>query len=201
MAGIWIMRIGHRPERDKRVTTHVALSSRALGARGIFVDTEDPGLEENIRSVVERFGGDYTIETGVPWRQKINDFPGKVVHLTMYGQRVDEAVPKIPRDEDILIVVGAEKVPAEVYQRADFNVSVGNQPHSEIAALAIFLDRFTGGEALYSDRGGHLEVVPTERGKTVVEHSQRRALHRVPPGGRLQAQGHNPLLHGGGRRP
>ena len=155
MAGIWIMRIGHRPERDKRVTTHVALSSRALGAKG---------------SVVDRFGGDYTIETGVPWKQKIRDFPGKVVHLTMYGQRVDEALPKIPRDEDILIVVGAEKVPAEVYQRADFNISVGNQPHSEIAALAIFLDRFTEGKALYADRGGHLEVVPNERGKTVVEH-------------------------------
>lgn len=170
MAGIWIMRIGHRPDRDKRVTTHVALSSRALGAKGIFVDTEDPVLEENIRSVVDRFGGDYTIETGVPWKQKIRDFPGKVVHLTMYGQRVDEALPKIPRDEDILIVVGAEKVPAEVYQRADFNISVGNQPHSEIAALAIFLDRFTEGKALYADRGGHLEVVPNERGKTVVEH-------------------------------
>ncbi len=164
------MRIGHRPERDKRVTTHVALSSRALGAKGIFVDTEDPVLEGNVRSVVERFGGDYTIETGVAYRQKIKEWPGKVVHLTMYGQRVDEALPKIPHDEDLLIVVGAEKVPAEVYQRADYNVSVGNQPHSEIAALAILLDRFTEGKALYADREGQLEVIPNERGKTVVEH-------------------------------
>ena len=131
MSDIWIMRIGHRPQRDKRVTTHVALSSRALGAKGIYVDTEDPVLEENVRSVVQRFGGDYSIKTGVSWK---------------------------------------EAVPAEVYQRADFNVSVGNQPHSEIAALAIFLDRFTEGKALYADRGGELEVVPNERGKTVVEH-------------------------------
>ncbi len=170
MSDIWIMRIGHRPQRDKRVTTHVALSSRALGARGIYVDTEDPVLEENIRSVVQRFGGDYSIRTGVSWKEATKDFKGKVVHLTMYGQRVDEALPKIPHDEDIMIIVGAEKVPAEVYQRADFNVSVGNQPHSEIAALAIFLDRFTEGKALYADRGGELEVVPNERGKTVVEH-------------------------------
>lgn len=195
MAGIWIMRIGHRPERDKRVTTHVALSSRALGASGIFVDTEDPVLEENVRSVVNRFGGDFTIETGVSWRGKVLGFQGRVVHLTMYGRRVDEALPEIPRDEDLLIVVGAEKVPAEVYQRADFNVSVGNQPHSEIAALAIFLDRLTGGEALYSDRGGRLEVVPNERGKTVVEHTQRRGVHRIPPQGGMQAQGDHPLLH------
>ena len=90
----------------------------------------------------------------------------------MYGQAVTDALPKIPRDEDIMIIVGAEKVPAEVYQRADFNVSVGNQPHSEIAALAIFLDRFTEGKALYSDRHGKLTVVPNERGKTVVENPE-----------------------------
>jgi len=168
MSDIWIMRIGHRPERDKRVTTHVALSSRALGAKGIFVDTEDPVLEENIRSVVDRFGGDFTIKTGVTWNQALKDFKGKVVHLTMYGQRADEALAKIPRDEDIMIIVGAEKVPAEVYQRADFNVSVGNQPHSEIAAMAIFLYAFTGGEHLYEDRDGQMTVIPNERGKTVV---------------------------------
>ena len=172
MPEIWIMRIGHRPERDKRVTTHVALSSRALGAKGLFVDTYDEVLEGNIRSVVERFGGDYTIKTGVSWKEAVKDFKGKVVHLTMYGQAVTDALPKIPRDEDIMIIVGAEKVPAEVYQRADFNVSVGNQPHSEIAALAIFLDRFTEGKALYSDRHGKLTVVPNERGKTVVENPE-----------------------------
>ena len=172
MSDIWIMRIGHRPERDKRVTTHVALSSRALGAKGIYVDTFDPVLEENIRSVVDRFGGDYTIKTGVSWKEAFKGFNGKVVHLTMYGQRIDEAIPKIPRDEDIMIVVGAEKVPFEVYERADFNLSVGNQPHSEIAALAIFLDRFTEGKALYADRGGKLTVVPNERGKTVVDLSK-----------------------------
>ncbi len=173
MSDIWIMRIGHRPERDKRVTTHVALSSRALGAKGIYVDTPDPKLEENINSVVGRFGGDYSIRTGVTWREATRGFKGKVVHLTMYGERVDEALPKIPRDEDLMIIVGAEKVPPEVYQAADFNVSVGNQPHSEIAALAIFLDRLTEGKALYADRdGGKLRVVPNERGKTVVDLSQ-----------------------------
>ena len=172
MSDIGIMRIGHRPERDKRVTTHVALSSRALGARGIYVDTKDSVLEENIRSVVERFGGDYSIETGVRWQDPVRKFDGIIVHLTMYGERVDEALPKIPRDKDMMIIVGAEKVPMDVYQRDDYNISVGNQPHSEIAALAIFLDRFTEGKALYSDRGGKLTVVPNERGKTVVENPQ-----------------------------
>ncbi|MCL2295974.1 MAG: tRNA (cytidine(56)-2'-O)-methyltransferase [Methanomassiliicoccaceae archaeon] len=169
MQNIWILRIGHRPQRDKRVTTHVALSSRALGASGIFVDTEDKVLEESIGSVVLRFGGDYKIETGVQYKKMLKEFKGEIVHLTMYGQRLDEALPKISREKDILIVVGAEKVPPEVYQSADHNISVGNQPHSEIAALAIFLDRFTGGKNLYSDRDGQMTVIPNERGKTVVE--------------------------------
>jgi len=170
MSDIWIMRIGHRPERDKRVTTHVALSSRALGAKGIYVDTKDEPLEENVRSVVSRFGGDFSIKTGVTWKQATKNFKGKVVHLTMYGERVDEALKIIPKDEDLMIIVGAEKVPMEVYQDADYNVSVGNQPHSEISALAIFLDRYTEGKALYAHRdNGQIEVVPTVRGKRVVK--------------------------------
>ena len=169
MPNIWILRIGHRPQRDKRVTTHVALSSRALGASGIYVDTEDHVLEENIGSVVGRFGGDYKIETGIQWKKMLKEFDGEIVHLTMYGQRFDEAMPKVSREKDLLIVVGAEKVPPEVYQAADHNISVGNQPHSEIAALAIFLYGFTGGKNLYSDRNGELTVIPNERGKTVIE--------------------------------
>ena len=93
MSEIWIMRIGHRPERDKRVTTHVALSSRALGARGIYVDTYDEVLEQNIRSVAERFGGDYSIKTGVRWQDAVRNFSGKVIHLTMYLATVDY-IPK-----------------------------------------------------------------------------------------------------------
>lgn len=168
MPEIRIVRIGHRPDRDKRVTTHVALSSRALGASGIYVDTHDSKLEENIKSMTERFGGNFEIETGVKWKSVIKDFDGTVVHLTMYGQRLDESLPKIPRDKDMLVIVGAEKVPFDVYERADFNISVGNQPHSEIAALAIFLYCYTEGDMLYSSRNGKMTVIPNERGKTIV---------------------------------
>jgi tRNA (cytidine56-2'-O)-methyltransferase len=172
MTEIWIMRIGHRPQRDKRVTTHVALASRALGAKGIYVDTEDRILEENVKSVCERFGGDFSIRTGVKWKDAVKKFDGITIHLTMYGQRIDEALAKIPKDKDIMMIVGAEKVPPEVYERASYNVSVGNQPHSEIAALSIFLDRLTGGTSLYEERNGKFTVVPNERGKTVVEISK-----------------------------
>ena len=73
-----------------------------------------------------------------------------------------------------MVVVGAEKVPREVYELADYNVSVGNQPHSEIAALAVFLDRLTDGGSLYLDTGGRMKVIPNPRGKTVVGSEENR---------------------------
>ena len=169
MPEITVLRLGHRPERDKRITTHVALAARAFGADRIIVSTKDPGLEESVNDVVKRFGGNFSIITGVNWRHYLRDFQGTVVHLTMYGLPVDEVASMVP-DGPVLIVVGAEKVPPEVYQRADLNVSVGNQPHSEVAAIAILLDRIFQGKMLQRDyQGAQIKVLPCERGKNVVE--------------------------------
>ncbi len=170
---IAVLRWGHRIPRDSRITTHVALTARAFGADAIYVDTEDPELEDTVRDVVRRFGGDFKIETGVNWRKIIKEWKGVRVHLTMYGEHIDDALPKIPGD-DVLIIVGAEKVPKEFYEIADFNVAVGNQPHSEVAALAVFLDRLLDGKGLRKRfEGAEIEIVPNPRGKTVREHDSR----------------------------
>src|SRR5438132_490984 len=76
--------------------------------------------------------------------------------------------PRLPR-EDLLIVVGAEKVPRELFDLVQWNVAVGNQPHSEVAALAIFLDRLLGPSALGREFTGPLRIRPSPRGKDVVE--------------------------------
>jgi tRNA (cytidine56-2'-O)-methyltransferase len=167
---IYVLRLGHRPSRDKRISTHVALTARALGARGIYVSTKDKELEDSVSDVAHRFGGDFEIKTGIRWRNFLKEFDGTKVHLTMYGVHLDDAVPRIRREmkEKMLIVVGAEKVPPEVYQESDFNVAVGNQPHSEVAALAIFLDRLTAGRGLRTEFQGKMKVLPCERGKRVV---------------------------------
>jgi tRNA (cytidine56-2'-O)-methyltransferase len=170
MVEVWVLRLGHRPARDKRVTTHVALAARALGAKGIVVSTKDRELEKVVRSVVERFGGDFEIRTGVKWREFVRQFDGDVVHLTMYGLHIDDALERIS-SEKVLVVVGAEKVPPEVYQMATYNVAVGNQPHSEVAALAVFLDRFLRGEGIRKEFKGRLRILPCERGKKVVSDS------------------------------
>jgi len=161
-----VLRLGHRPARDKRVTTHVCLTARAFGASKVLISTRDPRVEVSVRGVVRKFGGGFGVETGVPWRRVLKEWRGPIVHLTMYGEAIDDALLRIPRD-DLLVVVGAEKVPGDVFALADFNVAVGNQPHSEVAALAVFLDRFLGGAALRRSFGGEVEIVPSRRGKVV----------------------------------
>ena len=165
---IIVLRIGHRISRDKRITTHVALVSRAFGADKIFVDTEDKKLEKTIRSTINRFGGNFEIKTGVSKKDIIKKWDGPIVHLTMYGDELHKSIKKIDKSKDLLIIVGAEKVPAYIYDIADFNISVGNQPHSEVAALSIFLDRYTKGSWQKKKFNGKLEILPTNKGKKVI---------------------------------
>jgi tRNA (cytidine56-2'-O)-methyltransferase len=94
---------------------------------------------------------------------------GKVIHLTMYGIPVDEAVKEICGHDDLMIAVGAEKVPSELYDMADWNVSVGSQPHSEVAALAIVMDRLMKGRELDLQFEGDIKIIPSQRSKDVIE--------------------------------
>ena len=163
-----ILRIGHRISRDKRITTHVALVARAFGADKIIIDTDDKKIEETIRSTCDRFGGNFEIETGVDKKKIMKNWDGTIVHLTMYGEELEKSINKIDKSKDLLIVVGAEKVPPQIYEMADFNVSIGNQPHSEVAALAIFLDRYSKGKWQNKQFNGKIEILPSDKGKKVI---------------------------------
>ena len=173
MGGVVVLRMGHRFFRDSRVTTHVCLTARALGADGVIIaDREDKTVESTIREVARRFGGDFSIESGNPWRKTIRDWSdegGKVVHLTAYGLRLPDVIQEINKtDRDILVVVGSEKMPGEVFKLADWNVSVTNQPMSEVAALAVFLDWKLQHHAFdKAFPNGQVEIIPSSDQKRV----------------------------------
>jgi tRNA (cytidine56-2'-O)-methyltransferase len=166
---ITVLRYGHRPQRDKRITTHTALVSRAFGADRFVLAGPDEVPCRTVNSVTKRCGGKFTAENTPNWRKFLRDFKGVRVHLTMYGLPLSDVVDKLRSAKDMLVFVGAEKVPPDVYQTCEYNVSVGNQPHSEVAALAVFLDRITQGKWEKRDFGGKLKVVPQERGKKMEE--------------------------------
>lgn len=169
---IVVLRLGHRLERDKRITTHVGLVGRALGASGMLLASDDKGIARSIKEVTERWGGDFFVQTGVKWREELNKWKqegGKVCHLTMYGENVLDVIAEIREGTNrIMVVVGAEKVPYDIFEAADWNVAVGNQPHSEIAALALFLDYLQEGKELKTKfEHAELEIVPRRKGKEV----------------------------------
>ncbi len=162
-----VLRLGHRISRDRRITTHIFLTARALGVdNGYLSGEKDDSVISNLQDVSKRWGGEFEVEYVDDWKNFLTGMDSTLVHLTMYGIPVGDKISEIRKHKDILVVVGGEKVPPEVYQLADFNVSVTNQPHSEVAALAIFLDRYFEGEGL--DRNfpdAKRRVIPSEKGK------------------------------------
>ncbi|WP_123623554.1 tRNA (cytidine(56)-2'-O)-methyltransferase [Halorubrum sp. CSM-61] len=174
-----VLRYGHRPGRDDRMTTHVGLTARALGAdRVIFPDNAGQSAE-TVRDITDRFGGPFAVELRGDQKAIVRNWKGTVVHLTMYGERVQDVERDVRESigldgestpRDLLVVVGGEKVPWALYERADFNVGVTNQPHSEVAGLAVFLDRlFQGAELDREWENADRRVLPEATGKTVID--------------------------------
>jgi tRNA (cytidine56-2'-O)-methyltransferase len=113
---------------------------------------------------------------GTHWKKAVREWKNKggiVVHLTAYGENIQksDAMNRIKSsNKNVMLLVGSQKVPGEFYSEeiSDFNVAVGNQPHSECAALAIFLDRFFEGKELGRQfDNAQIEIVPKNRGKEI----------------------------------
>lgn len=183
MPRISVLRWGHRKDRDKRVTTHVFLAARALGASGgILCGDEDDGILSTVRKVSEKWGGKFPVKYSKDWKGDVRKHKKagfSIVHLTMYGERLQDKVRELRKKRKMLVLVGAQKVPAEMYSLADFNIAVTNQPHSEVAALAVFLhELFVGKELFAGFRGAKIAVKPCGKGKTVVTRPAKIHLYK-----------------------
>jgi len=139
----------------------------------IIITTKDEKIKKNIQAVCKRFGGDFQIETGVDHKKIIKSWRGTIIHLTMYGEDLEKGICSIDRKKDLLIIVGAEKVPPYFYEISDINISVGNQPHSEVAALAMFLDHYTNGLWQKKEFNGNIQIIPCVKGKKVLSKGTR----------------------------
>jgi tRNA (cytidine56-2'-O)-methyltransferase len=177
---VHVLRLDHRRRRDARITTHVCLTARALGASGVFLSgDQDEKLMENVRDVVRRWGGDFQVSYQSGWEKFMEDWKkkeGKVIHLTMYGEPVQDVLSPIKESSgDKLVVVGGSRVPSQVYQKADWNVGITSQPHSEISSLALFLHLFFKGQELELEfKGEEIRVLPSPRGKKVLIRDDSR---------------------------
>ena len=166
-----MIRIGQRLVRDDRVTTHVALVSRAFGAERIFMTEVNPEIKDTLEKINKTWGGKFEVEFIDKWKsivKKKKEDGFKIIHLSMYGENINNAQEHLQKEGNLVIVVGAEKVPREIYELADYNVGVGSQPHSEISALAILLDRIQEGKQFEKEfPDAKRKIIPTKNGKNV----------------------------------
>ena len=168
-----VLRYGHRIVRDERVTSHACLVARAFGADKIIISgNEDESLKTSVEAIVKKWGGSFRVEFTDSWEKTMKEHwkkGFKAVHTTMYGLPINEKHAELRKLNKILLVIGSQKVERRVYELADYNVSVGLQPHSEIAALAIVLDRVFEGKELGKKFTGNIAIVPQSKGKKVVK--------------------------------
>lgn len=171
---IVVFRYGHRVVRDYRVTSHCALVARAFGANKIIINgEEDKSIIKSIENIVDTWGGDFKIEFINNWKEKLVKLKEEgyfLVHLTMYGEQIHKVDKKIAKNDKVCLIIGSQKVDADVYELSDMNVSVTTQPHSEIAALSVSLDRIFGGKEFEKEfLGKKKEIAPQKKGKKVID--------------------------------
>ncbi|MDR1820433.1 MAG: tRNA (cytidine(56)-2'-O)-methyltransferase [Methanobrevibacter sp.] len=173
MMKIEVLRLNHRQKRDTRISTHVCLTARAFGASKIYLSGEqDEKLMENVNDLVKRWGGSFEIAYNKNYMNIIEEYQntgGEVIHLTMYGLQVQNVIKDIQKSvKDKLIIVGGSRVPTKVYKKANWNVSITNQPHSEVSSLAIFQHMLLDGKELnMSFNNPIFEIIPMAEGKKV----------------------------------
>lgn len=171
---IVVLRLGHRLGRDDRISTHCGLVARAMGASSIIYSGDhDDKMAAGINDVSQRFGGRFEVGYNPSWRHVIADFKKRkfsIIHLTAYGMPLQKKIREVRRKRNVLVIIGSEKVHGEVYQLADCNISVTSQPHSEVAALALFLYEYLGKKSLNQKfPKAKIKIVPQEKGKKVIE--------------------------------
>ena len=174
---IEILRIGQRLVRDDRVTTHVALAARAFGASKIYMNEVNPEIKDTLDGINKTWGGDFEISFIDNWKELVkrrkNDSV-RIVHLTMYGEDINDIESRLEKEKDLLIVIGAEKVPREIFDLADYNLAIGNQPHSEISSLTVLLDIILKGKKFSTSVDeAQRKIIPTKQGKNVVIKNTR----------------------------
>ena len=138
----------------------------------MYLSKPDSRVVTTIDDVVAKFGGDFEIEPLTNPRKFAKNWKGQIVHLTMFGLPLEDFEDKLRAEESpILFIVGAEKVPPWTFEYADYNISIGNQPHSEVSALAITLSRLNENYRT-QEFGGPLQVIPSIDHRKMIDTSR-----------------------------
>ena len=172
MHTVEILRLSHRIHRDIRISSHIALTCRAFNCNKMFYSGQkDSSLENTLIEINKKFGSNFKIEykknpEKLIVEKKKDNYT--VIHLTVYGISIKNKINDIRKYKKILIIIGSEHVPGIYYKISDFNISITNQPISELSALTVFLHEYFQGKELGTEfENAKIKIMPSEKGKII----------------------------------
>ena len=173
-----MLRWGHRPQRDVRLTTHVALTARALCASGfILSDTLDAHIQETVNKITQNWGGNFYFEMGTSWKKVVREWKtkgGVVVHLTAYGENIQtsDILDRIKKtNKDLLVNCWKPKSSWRVLFKRSIRFQHINRKPTAFRMFRIgdisWIGYFKGKELAKPFEKAKIEIVPKERGKEI----------------------------------
>ena len=153
----------------------LCMAARAFGASSVaFVSKKNPKLVRYFRSINKKWGGTFSVEFTNSWKDYLKTKKNyKIVYLTRYGVPINKIEYSLKTYKNILVIVTTTEAAKNLYDIADFNVSITTQPHAATSAVAIFLHHFFEGRELSLHfENAEFKVVPEER-RVHVEKTDR----------------------------
>jgi tRNA (cytidine56-2'-O)-methyltransferase len=144
----------------------IALTARAFGASEVvYTSDKDQKLIRQIKNIVNKWGGVFSINFVKNWKKYIEEKKNyKTIYLTMYGKSLNSTNSFVRDYKNLLIIVSSIDINKSIFQIADFNISITNQPHCEASSIAVFLHHFyEGRELAIHFENAKYKIVPSER--------------------------------------
>src|SRR3989338_5144217 len=100
-----VLRLSHRIARDKRISTHLALTARAFLADKMYYSGEkDSSLESSIEKINTKFGSAFFIayvKEPVKLIKEKKSQGYKIINLTMYGLPLKTEIAEVKKFKNI----------------------------------------------------------------------------------------------------
>lgn len=131
----------------------ICLTARAFGASSVVLTSSSHEINSKLKrfcnSVANKWGGNFSVQFISNWKSYISSKTNyKTVYLTRYGISIQKQQYSIRSYKNVLLIISTDKERPELNKISDFNISITAQPHSSIAAMAIFLNMYYAGREL-----------------------------------------------------
>ncbi len=147
---IVVLAIG-KPKYESMVD--ICLTARALGASSVVLTSSSHEMNSKLKRfcsfITNKWGGSFSAQFTSNWKNYMHSKTNyKTVYLTRYGIPIQKQQYSIRSYKNILLIISTDKEMPELNKLSDFNISITAQPHSSIAAMAIFLNTYYAGREL-----------------------------------------------------